>query len=886
MCVCVCVYVLPFDDQNRKRRVGPPLLYTLLRASASTAPVGFPHLLCACLSPFHIPSICVYTHAYTQLLHEEILHSSPCAQLHLCGAARWRRACKPEMFSITRPLYSTSLPPPPSQHSRPSCSLVRTPELLLRAPRSGCSLFVRAYVFSCIGASARTSATAESLALFDPTSATFTRHPLQLRCPAHTCLGLSIALATPPPPIWGAPPPALCSPIPPVLSGAHVCSIILCSSSCCLSGVCMCACMCPSRVTVSMGATASPPTDSSPTVPTPVAPPSIDEALSYWIRLSRLIHRVCVTLDSTPSADECTSYDRLQGCIGNAEDKAPTFTRYTLHRVLLCCGIKQHRVRQTTDRMLAQLLSAAYTTASALTVPVVLLDSTSLAPTSFRSPVRRLPVPLPVLVADWLKQSSRDDQNASQHKCYCLQVPAVTWNRSIVKCLGGELRGQMISLRPLSRWRMVCEQQLGRMPVVIFIGGTSGAGKSTLASLVASQLRVPNVLSTDTVRQVLRTRLRGHEAQFPALFVSTYEAHRVTAHDGHVSANDEAVVPREQSADENAIVQGYEAQCEPVLRVLDGMLARLLARRESIVVEGVHLLPQYLAAKRAELLMSRVVCVTVLVRIPKTDSHLERLCIRARGMSMRAHNNRYIASFKAIRAIQAHLVDSVEAASLPVLVLSNTNVDKSFTALHYTLLETMEYAAVHGWPADAAAAAEIPLPGLVLTAVKNRLVAVMRQRRYRRSATDDTSRSSGMDTSALGEDEKGSGAKGPFGAPVLASHARLSAHSPAGSSSSGAAPRARSAELLGVVQRCLLEQGLRYHARTSNAQTDVETVCGSSDALGLRDASSLSHAHVVVRRSSTTASKSNISLTASSHLPPDSHSEEFDDVEMPSLIGS
>ncbi|CAG9569680.1 conserved hypothetical protein [Leishmania major strain Friedlin] len=620
-----------------------------------------------------------------------------------------------------------------------------------------------------------------------------------------------------------------------------------------------------------MTTTASPQTGSSPTVPTPVAPPSIDEALSYWIGLSRLIHRVCVTSDSTPSADE---------------GEPSTFTRYALHCVLLCCGIKQHRVRQTADHMLAQLLSAAYTTAAALTGPVVLLDSESPASTPFRSPVRQLPVPLPVLVADWLKQSSADDQKASQHNRYCLRVPAVTWTRSIIKWLGSELRGQMISLRPLSRWNMVCAQQSGRMPVVIFVGGASGAGKSTLASLVASQLRVPNVLSTDTVRQVLRARLCGHEAQFPALFVSTYEAHKVTADDSHASADDGSAVPHAQSADENAIVQGYEAQCELVLRVLDGMLARLLARRESIVVEGVHLLPRYLAAKRAELLVSRVACVPVLVRIPKADSHLERLCIRARGMSMRAQNNKYIASFKAIRAIQAHLVDSVEAASLPVLVLSNTNMDKSFTALHHTLLETMEYAAVHGWPADAAAAADVPLTGLVFRAVKDRLVAVVRQRRWRRSATNDNiSTSSGTGASAPGDEEKGGVATGPFSALVLAPHARPPVHSPAGSSN-GAAPRARSAELLGVVQRCLLEQGLRYHSRTSNAQVDAATVYGSSGVLGARDASSRFHAHVVIRRSFTIAAKSHISMTASSHLPLDNHNEEFDELEIPSLIGS
>ncbi|KAG5486051.1 hypothetical protein LSCM4_06757 [Leishmania orientalis] len=632
----------------------------------------------------------------------------------------------------------------------------------------------------------------------------------------------------------------------------------------------------------------SPPTGSSPTAPTAVAPPSIDEALSDWIGLSRLIHRVCVTSDSTPVVDERAPADRLRKSVGSAEDEPSTFTPYTLQRLLIFCGVKQHRARQAVDHMLAQLLSAVYTTtsASALILPAVLLDSGSLASKSFPSSARQLPVPLPVLVVDWLTQSSAHDQAASQRNRYCLRVPVVTWNRSIVKCLGSALRGQMISLRPLFRWTMACAQQSGRMPAVILVGGTSGAGKSTLASLVASQLRIPNVLSTDTVRQVLRARLRGHEAQYPALFVSTYEAHKVTVNGGEASMDKGVAVPHEKRTDENAIVQAYEAQCELVLRVLDGMLARLLARRESIVVEGVHLLPRYLAAKRAELLVSRVACVPVLVRIPKADSHLERLCVRARGMSIRAQSNKYIASFNAIRTIQGHLINSVESASLPVLMLSNTNMDKSFTVLHHTLLETMEYAAQHGWPADVAAASKVPLTGLVFSAVKDRVVAVVRQRRCHRCAAGDNLCTSN-ETGASGGGGGGRDvATNPFGERTLSPQVRLPAHASVGTSSTSATPRARSAELLGVVQRRLLEQGLRYHSRTSSAQTDAATVCVSSLMPCSREASRRSHAHAVFRRSSTIEARSHISPTSSSRRLLGNHSAELDEEEVPSLIGS
>lgn len=52
--------------------------------------------------------------------------------------------------------------------------------------------------------------------------------------------------------------------------------------------------------------------------------------------------------------------------------------------------------------------------------------------------------------------------------------------------------------------------------------GTSGTGKSTLASLLAGRLGISNILSTDSVRHMLRGF--SDETQAPLLWVSTYQA--------------------------------------------------------------------------------------------------------------------------------------------------------------------------------------------------------------------------------------------------------------------------------------------------------------------------------------------------------------------------
>jgi hypothetical protein len=59
-------------------------------------------------------------------------------------------------------------------------------------------------------------------------------------------------------------------------------------------------------------------------------------------------------------------------------------------------------------------------------------------------------------------------------------------------------------------------------PLCILLGGTSGCGKSTLGSLLASRLGITTVVSTDHVRQLLRSAIPT--AAQPLLWASSYHA--------------------------------------------------------------------------------------------------------------------------------------------------------------------------------------------------------------------------------------------------------------------------------------------------------------------------------------------------------------------------
>eukprot|EP00879_Flechtneria_rotunda_P028034 GHRR01030108.1.p1 GENE.GHRR01030108.1~~GHRR01030108.1.p1 ORF type:complete len:322 (+),score=79.89 GHRR01030108.1:125-1090(+) len=172
--------------------------------------------------------------------------------------------------------------------------------------------------------------------------------------------------------------------------------------------------------------------------------------------------------------------------------------------------------------------------------------------------------------------------------------------------------------------KVACSLHERRRCVVVMLCGTSGSGKSTLASILANRLGITTVISTDSIRHMLRS-FQGKESA-PLLWASTYQAGEcVQGTKGSQLA----------SAHERTLC-GYKAQCELLADQLEVLIAGCEARQQSLICEGVHLNISLVL----KLLSHHPDVLPFLVHIGTEEKHVERMAVRAKYMTLDPNQNR------------------------------------------------------------------------------------------------------------------------------------------------------------------------------------------------------------------------------------------------------
>lgn len=204
----------------------------------------------------------------------------------------------------------------------------------------------------------------------------------------------------------------------------------------------------------------------------------------------------------------------------------------------------------------------------------------------------------------------------------------------------------------LSKWQSVAELDI---PLIILIGGATGVGKSTIATQLANRLGITRVVSTDAVREVLRSALT--EQMFPSLYASSFEADKAVRQ------------PIPHSGDR--LIIGFREQAASVAVGTQALIDRAIAEGTDIILEGAHLVPGFLSNIETD----RAVIVPLLVTVEDEDLHLSHFYVRSRETGYRP-SDRYVSNFQKIRRIQKYMVSSALVRGVP-------------TIEHYDLDETL-----------------------------------------------------------------------------------------------------------------------------------------------------------------------------------------------------
>ncbi|XP_027348255.1 P-loop NTPase domain-containing protein LPA1 homolog 1-like [Abrus precatorius] len=260
---------------------------------------------------------------------------------------------------------------------------------------------------------------------------------------------------------------------------------------------------------------------------------------------------------------------------------------------------------------------------------------------------------------------------------------------------------------------LACRIRERKESVTVLLCGTSGCGKSTLSALLGGRLGITTVVSTDSIRHMMRSF--ADEKENPLLWASTYHAGEcldpVAVADAKARKKAKKLARRSLPKDEitegqsssksdirtsemssgttelpspkQMAIEGFKAQSEMVVDSLDRLITAWEERKESVVVEGVHLSLNFVMG----LMKKHPSIIPFMIHITNEDKHLERFAVRAKYMTLDPAKNKYVKYIRNIRTIQDYLCKRAEKHLVPKI--NNTNVDKSVAVIHATVFSCL-----------------------------------------------------------------------------------------------------------------------------------------------------------------------------------------------------
>jgi 2-phosphoglycerate kinase len=253
------------------------------------------------------------------------------------------------------------------------------------------------------------------------------------------------------------------------------------------------------------------------------------------------------------------------------------------------------------------------------------------------------------------------------HKIWGIIANKKKDNKLIAKMVETILRKKYpVLLKHYRTWRKIMKKE---KPMVLMIGGGTGIGTSTLAMRLAWILEIDTIVSTDSVREVIRQFL--NEKVMPILHTSTYEAEKFV---------------EEVKSPHDRLIYGFLSQSKEVLNGVEAIIKRAIKEKTSVVIEGIHIIPGEMDfLKKYE---KNANITQIMLDVKQKDKH--KLHFFSRHLQTANRNKAvYLKNFKQIRMIRDYLVQQAEKEH--VLVVQNYDLHK----VEKEVLEKMYFSYTH-----------------------------------------------------------------------------------------------------------------------------------------------------------------------------------------------
>jgi len=214
-------------------------------------------------------------------------------------------------------------------------------------------------------------------------------------------------------------------------------------------------------------------------------------------------------------------------------------------------------------------------------------------------------------------------------------------------------------------WRGIKKGE--RDPMIILLGGGTGVGTTTVGTEVAHRIGIRNIISTDSIREVMRKTVS--EELLPVLHSSSFDAHKSMK------------VPI--SKEKDAVLTGFQLQVTEVSVGIEAIIERAIKEGTPTLIEGLHVVPGFIN----EELLKRYNVMMFILHIKDEKEHKNRLYARAFETKFKRSVDNYMENFKSIREIQKFIKKKGEDDR--IAIIENTDVEKSIVDIMDRVIESI-----------------------------------------------------------------------------------------------------------------------------------------------------------------------------------------------------